>query len=97
MAPFLNSQAPFARGSLIPMPSQPIAIVILAAGKGTRMRSERPKVLHSIAWRPMIAHVIDATSSVGVARRVIVVGHGAESVREAAIAAAAGTPLDVVE
>ena len=37
----------------------PLTIVLLAAGKGTRMRSERPKVLHPLAGRPMIAHVLD--------------------------------------
>jgi len=62
-------------------------IVILAAGQGKRMRSSLPKVLHAIAGRPMLAHVI-ATARVVSARRpnariVVVVGHGADSVRTA--------------
>jgi len=62
-------------------------IVILAAGQGKRMRSSLPKVLHAIAGRPMLAHVI-ATARVVSARQpnariVVVVGHGADSVRTA--------------
>jgi bifunctional UDP-N-acetylglucosamine pyrophosphorylase/glucosamine-1-phosphate N-acetyltransferase len=62
-------------------------IVILAAGQGKRMRSSRPKVLHPIAGRPMLAHVI-ATARVVSAyqpnpRIVVVVGHGADDVRQA--------------
>ncbi|HVO29273.1 MAG TPA: NTP transferase domain-containing protein, partial [bacterium] len=68
------------------MPSSQTAIVILAAGKGTRMRSDKPKVLHAVAWRPMIAHVVDATIALGAARRVLVVGHGGEAVRATALA-----------
>ncbi len=62
-------------------------IVILAAGQGKRMRSSLPKVLHAIAGRPMLAHVI-ATARIVSARQpntriVVVVGHGADSVRAA--------------
>jgi dTDP-glucose pyrophosphorylase len=60
-------------------------IVILAAGQGKRMRSSLPKVLHPIAGRPMLAHVIDTARVVSKyqpnPRIVVVVGHGAESVR----------------
>jgi bifunctional UDP-N-acetylglucosamine pyrophosphorylase/glucosamine-1-phosphate N-acetyltransferase len=60
-------------------------IVILAAGQGKRMRSSLPKVLHPIAGRPMLAHVIDTARVVSAyqpnPRIVVVVGHGAESVR----------------
>ena len=62
-------------------------IVILAAGQGKRMRSSLPKVLHPIAGRPMLAHVIDTARVVSKyqpnPRIVVVVGHGAESVRAA--------------
>jgi len=57
--------------------------VILAAGKGTRMRSALPKVLHEAAGRPLLAWVVDAARAAGCARILIVVGHGAEQVREA--------------
>jgi bifunctional UDP-N-acetylglucosamine pyrophosphorylase/glucosamine-1-phosphate N-acetyltransferase len=62
-------------------------IVILAAGQGKRMRSSLPKVLHPIAGRPMLAHVINTARIVSARqpnpRIVVVVGHGAESVRAA--------------
>jgi len=60
----------------------PRVAVILAAGKGTRMRSELPKVLHEAAGRPLLAWVVDAARAAGCARILIVVGHGAERVRE---------------
>jgi len=56
--------------------------VILAAGKGTRMRSSLPKVLHQAAGRPLLAWVVEAARAAGCARILIVVGHGAEQVRE---------------
>lgn len=70
-------------------PRQRVA-VILAAGKGTRMRSERPKVLHEVAGRPMLAWVVDAARAAGCERVVVVVGHGAEAVREAFAAESLG-------
>jgi bifunctional UDP-N-acetylglucosamine pyrophosphorylase / glucosamine-1-phosphate N-acetyltransferase len=57
--------------------------VVLAAGKGTRMRSDRPKVLHELAGRPMLAHVLDSARTAGIVRFVIVVGHQADRVRDA--------------
>ena len=59
----------------------PMAIV-LAAGKGTRMKSELPKVLCEVNGRPLLAYVIDSLKQAGVARFVIVVGYRAELVRE---------------
>jgi bifunctional UDP-N-acetylglucosamine pyrophosphorylase/glucosamine-1-phosphate N-acetyltransferase len=56
--------------------------VILAAGKGTRMRSALPKVLHRAAGRPLLAWVIDAARAAGCERILVVVGHGHERVRE---------------
>ena len=60
------------------------AAIVLAAGQGTRMRSRIPKVLHPLAGRPMLAHVLDALRSAGIERTVVVTGHGADAV-EAAI------------
>ena len=58
-----------------------LAVVILAAGKGTRMKSALPKVLHSVAGKPMVQHVVDAASSLDPANIVIVYGHGGEQVK----------------
>jgi bifunctional UDP-N-acetylglucosamine pyrophosphorylase/glucosamine-1-phosphate N-acetyltransferase len=66
--------------------NRPLTAVILAAGKGTRMRSSLPKVLHPVAGRPMIAWVMDAARAAGCRRLVVVVGHGADQLR-AAVAA----------
>jgi bifunctional UDP-N-acetylglucosamine pyrophosphorylase / glucosamine-1-phosphate N-acetyltransferase len=59
---------------------RPLSAVVLAAGEGTRMRSETPKVLHPLCGRPMLLHVIDALVSLPLERIVVVVGHGAERV-----------------
>jgi bifunctional UDP-N-acetylglucosamine pyrophosphorylase/glucosamine-1-phosphate N-acetyltransferase len=60
------------------------AIVILAAGKGTRLKSQRPKVLHEIGGLPLLAHVIRAATAVAPAANIYcVVGHEAERVRQA--------------
>lgn len=58
-------------------------IVILAAGMGKRMHSALPKVLHPIAGRPLLAHVLDTARSLSPSRLVVVVGHGADQVRAA--------------
>ena len=58
-----------------------VEVIILAAGKGTRMRSELPKVLHTIAGKPMLAHVIDTVDKIGAEKIHVVIGHGAERVR----------------
>ncbi len=60
-----------------------LAVVILAAGQGKRMKSNLPKVLHPLAGRPMIQHVVDAAGTLNPARLVVVVGHGADQVRAA--------------
>ena len=57
-------------------------ILVLAAGKGTRMRSDLPKVLHPIGGRPLVQHVVDTARQVGGEQILIVVGHGAEKVQE---------------
>ncbi len=55
-------------------------VVVLAAGKGTRMRSALPKVLHAIAGKPMLRHVLDAAAAVSAERLVVVYGHGGDAV-----------------
>lgn len=61
-----------------------IALVILAAGKGTRMRSDLPKVLHKVAGAPLLAHAMASGRSLSPERTVIVTGHGADLVEAAA-------------
>ncbi|HXP29579.1 MAG TPA: NTP transferase domain-containing protein, partial [Stellaceae bacterium] len=65
------------------MSSPSLAAIILAAGKGTRMRSLLPKVLHPIAQRPMIGHVLAALGPLAPERIVVVVGPGMEEVAAA--------------
>ncbi len=60
-----------------------LGVVILAAGKGERMRSALPKVLHPLAGKPLLGHVLDVATRIGAARTVVVYGHGGEQVRQA--------------
>lgn len=62
--------------------NQPMA-VILAAGKGTRMKGDLPKVVHEVGGRPMVCAVVDAARQAGCGRIVVVVGYKQELVREA--------------
>lgn len=62
----------------------PTAVVILAAGQGTRMKSELPKVVHPIAGQPMLAHAMQSAQSIGADRLIVVTGHGAAKVEQAA-------------
>ena len=59
------------------------AVVILAAGQGTRMRSDTHKVLHPIASRPLLLHLLDTVDRLGAEKRVVVVGKGREQVEQA--------------
>lgn len=59
-----------------------VRAVVLAAGQGTRMRSERPKVLFEVAGRALVSWVVDAVAAAGPDEIVVVVGHGADAVRE---------------
>ena len=59
-----------------------LVAVILAAGKGTRMRSKYPKVLHKVGGKPMLQHVIDAATVAGCDEKVVIVGHEAELVEK---------------
>jgi bifunctional UDP-N-acetylglucosamine pyrophosphorylase / glucosamine-1-phosphate N-acetyltransferase len=65
------------------MTDRPLAVVVLAAGKGTRMRSALPKVLHKVAGRSMVGHVIAAAEALGAAQVVVVLAPGMDSVAEA--------------
>src|SRR5438067_7545969 len=59
------------------------AVVILAAGQGTRMRSDTHKVLHPIASRPLLLHLLDRVDALGAERKVVVVGKGRDQVESA--------------
>jgi bifunctional UDP-N-acetylglucosamine pyrophosphorylase / glucosamine-1-phosphate N-acetyltransferase len=56
-------------------------VLVLAAGKGTRMKSARPKVLHCVAGLPMIEHVLRAAAALDAASTTLVVGHQADHLR----------------
>src|ERR1700709_2896596 len=58
-------------------------IVIMAAGKGTRMKSALPKVLHKLAGRSLLQHVLQTTASLGAESVIAITGHGAEKVEAA--------------
>ena len=62
-----------------------IALVILAAGKGTRMNSDQPKVLHHIAGAPMLVHAMKSGASLDPQRKIVVAGHGFDAVQKAAL------------
>src|SRR5438552_3308913 len=59
------------------------AVVILAAGQGTRMRSDTHKVLHPIASRPLLLHLLDCVDGLGADKRIVVVGKGRDQVEQA--------------
>ncbi|HAL36937.1 MAG TPA: UDP-N-acetylglucosamine diphosphorylase/glucosamine-1-phosphate N-acetyltransferase [Polaromonas sp.] len=61
----------------------PIDVVIMAAGKGTRMKSTRPKVLHRLGGRALLAHVIDCAARLSARQAVVITGHGAMEVEAA--------------
>ena len=60
-----------------------LSVVILAAGQGTRMKSARPKVIHPLAGKPILGHVIDSSRALEPSQIIVVVGHGADQVRTA--------------
>jgi bifunctional UDP-N-acetylglucosamine pyrophosphorylase/glucosamine-1-phosphate N-acetyltransferase len=64
-----------------------LSVIILAAGQGKRMRSDRAKVLQPLGGRPLLAHVIDAAEKLGAADVHVVYGHGGEQVKQAFAAA----------
>jgi bifunctional UDP-N-acetylglucosamine pyrophosphorylase/glucosamine-1-phosphate N-acetyltransferase len=60
-----------------------VVSVVLAAGKSTRMKSALPKVLHEVCGRPMIEYVLEAARAAGATRQIVIVGHAAETVKQA--------------
>lgn len=58
-----------------------VAAVVLAAGKSTRMRSKLPKTLHPVCGTPLLVHILNALDTAGVGRRLVIVGHQADTVR----------------
>ncbi|HET9070228.1 MAG TPA: bifunctional UDP-N-acetylglucosamine diphosphorylase/glucosamine-1-phosphate N-acetyltransferase GlmU [Amaricoccus sp.] len=62
----------------------PVAVILLAAGQGTRMNSDLPKVLHPLAGAPLVAHALATARAIEPERTILVTGHGAEAVAAAA-------------
>lgn len=73
-----------------------VDVVVMAAGKGTRMKSRTPKVLHRLGGRPLIQHVMDTAQALQARRTIVITGHGADGVeawlRESAAAAGRAAP-----
>jgi len=63
--------------------TSPLALVVLAAGKGTRMKSDTHKVLHPIAGRPMLEHLLANAAQLAPERQIVVAGHGREQLEKA--------------
>jgi bifunctional UDP-N-acetylglucosamine pyrophosphorylase/glucosamine-1-phosphate N-acetyltransferase len=70
-----------------------VDVVIMAAGKGTRMKSSKPKVLHQLAGRALLKHVVDTVTQLKVRRIAVVIGHGAAQVEDSLAQAYPGIPL----
>ena len=68
------------RNKVVKEPMQTTDIIILAAGKGTRMQSRLPKVLHKLAGQPLLSHVLTASQTVNDAKSIVVTGFGADQV-----------------
>src|SRR5271165_3679384 len=85
----LSKQAP-SRENAGTMPNSDVAILILAGGKGTRLKSSLAKVLHAAGGRALVEHVVRACLPLGAKKIIAVVGHQAEKV------AAVVEPLDVL-
>ena len=63
------------------IPRRPFAVVVLAAGEGTRMKSTRPKVLHGFAGRSLLGHVLAACAPLDAEHTIVVVGHRRDDVQ----------------
>jgi bifunctional UDP-N-acetylglucosamine pyrophosphorylase/glucosamine-1-phosphate N-acetyltransferase len=81
-------------GPIASLFERPAAVVVLAAGEGTRMNSVLPKVLHPIAGRPLLGHALAAAAGLDPRHLLVVIGHGREQVAAyLAEAAPAATPV----
>ena len=78
-------------------PDRPLSAIVLAAGHGTRMRSERPKPLHVLVGKPMVLWVLDALADCDVDRVSVVIGHGGDAVTKRLLEDAGDRPLEFVE
>src|SRR6201999_2527257 len=76
-----------------PAMTRSVAAIILAAGKGTRMKSDTHKVLHPIAGRPMLAHLLASVEALAPVAQVVVVGHGREQIEKPVAARGARVAL----
>ena len=72
-----------------------VHLIVLAAGEGTRMASDLPKVLHEIAGAPMVAHTLATADGLDVGQQVVVIGHAGEEVKT--VLAAMDPEIEVVE
>lgn len=79
------------------MSNRPLMLIVLAAGKGTRMKSDLPKVLHAVGGRSMLGHVLALADQVAAERTVVIVGPDMDNVRAAARAAVPGADVFVQE
>ena len=77
--------------------SRPVAVIVLAAGEGTRMKSRIPKVLHALCGRSMLGHALTAASELDPRHLVVVVGHGRDEVSAEAVKYAPGVSVVVQE
>jgi bifunctional UDP-N-acetylglucosamine pyrophosphorylase/glucosamine-1-phosphate N-acetyltransferase len=75
---------------------QPLDVVVMAAGKGTRMKSRIPKVLQRLAGKPLLGHVLDTAAHLKARSAVVITGHGADEV-EAAVSLGSGKLAKVVK
>ncbi len=78
-------------------PGRPLSAIVLAAGHGTRMQSDRPKPLHVLVGKAMVVWVLDALEECAVERVSVVVGHGADEVTKRLVEDAGDRPLEFVE
>ena len=77
------------------MPDRPLSALIIATSSGATMRSERPKPLHLLCGKPMLAYVLDALGSVDVAEAVVVTGAGLDRVSKRIMEKPAAFPMPV--
>ena len=75
---------------------QPLDVVVMAAGKGTRMKSRNPKVLQRLAGKPLLGHVLNTAAQLNARSAVVITGHGAEEVELVTSTLAGGLPVKFV-